>query len=308
MKLVYLIFPGERRNDIESWYVVRTLSESLLLLGYRSKIICFDDYSADGFKTIKTPVAVIFIHVFTYYNYSKYYDILQIINGWNTVFLNNVYSHYSVSNKAEMYKVLEQVGIDIPKTISISEKDSIPTLKFPVVVKPAYGFGGQFAKLCNNLEEVQEALSNIRYSKFQFESSYTLNSPAVIQEYVDDYKDLYIKVQVVEDYYIGGYLGLVSPYEENKFDNFNTHKFRVAYKVEKNVEQIVRSAFKILNISVGACDLLKTNTGYKITDINSLGGYKTFDMVNNTNFARYVASYLVNKIKKKEHLSCHIQS
>lgn len=294
--MIYIIFPGERDEGIENWYIVKTLKRALSKLGYQSKVICFNDYSLDQFQNIDTPIGAVYIHVFTYSMYSKYFDVIQIMNKWDTTFLISGDSHYTASNKALVYHILGSVGFSVPRTVVDEGEGVFESLGTPVVVKPSHGFGGQYTSLCYNKEELAIAIATTKNCMFRYEKDYTVGSPTIIQEYLNYYDDLYLRVQVAGDF-VCGYMGLVSPYEQKKFNNFNKHRFRIPYKVEPQVETIVRNMLKQLDISVVACDLLKTKDGVKIIDVNSFGDYKTLDIICGINFADKIAECFDQKIK-----------
>lgn len=296
MNLVYIIFPGERLPDIENWYIIKTLSRALYKLGYCSKVLCLDDYSPEQIKNIRPPIGAVYIHVFTYLMYNKYYEVIQTLNSWNTTFLISGNSHHTASNKALVYSRLEQAGFNVPKTLVDPATNVFDSLGTPVVVKPAHSFEGQFTSLCYSEEELNTAINATKNCKFRYENEYTIGAPTLVQEYLNYYDDLYIRVHVAgESLY--GYMGIVSPYEDKKFNNFNKHKFRIPYNVDTTIQHMVKNMLKFLDISVVACDMLMTKDDVKIVDVNSLGQYKTLDIIYGINFADKIAECFDQKIK-----------
>jgi len=303
--MVYIVFPGYRMEGINAWYSVENLRVALLNKGLQSKLICFSDYTNDEFSNLSTPLGVILIHVITHMCTVKFARHLNVVSGWKSIFLNDFNSHDGASNKLRMYYVLNKNNISIPKTISINgysplkeaDADSlINEFNGNVVIKPYRGFRGQHTFLCNNGRELLERLNIIRSSKqLQFEKIGVSNSQAVLQEYVSDYNDLYIRIYATNNH-MGGYLGLVAPSEENKFNNFNKYRFRVPYKIEPEVRNMLYKALNVLNINVAACDLLKDDNGYKIMDINAFGDFKTYDAVCKVNFVDNIVECFYNKL------------
>lgn len=296
MKLIYIIFPGEREPGIENWYIVKTLSQALLKLGYRSRVLCLDDYSPSQIKNIKPPIGAVYIHVFTYMMYSRYYDVIQTLSNWDTTFLISGTSHYTASNKALVYSTLEQAGFNVPKTFVDVTTNVFESLGIPVVVKPSHGFEGQFTSLCYNEEALNSAIAVTKNCKFRYEREYTINAPTIVQEYLNYYDDLYLRVHVAGDF-LRGYMGIVSPYDYTKFNNFNKHRFRIPYNVEPDIQHMIRRMLKQLDISVVACDLLKTKDGVKIIDVNPIGQYRTLDVIYGICFADKIAMCFDQKIK-----------
>lgn len=310
---VYIVFPGLRPNpdDSEEWFSVKPFKESLAKLGYKCDLICFDDYTMEEFQELPAPAAVIFNHVVTFYIAHKYAALFELIKTWDTVFLNSVDAQFNTSNKLIMYNILQKNGIDIPKTASIdgslvlSETECVESmeslgLNYPVVIKPPHGFKGRSTFLCNDYNSIVEAVDNVRKTRFFFSRAYntTLKSPAIIQEYINEYPDMFIRVCVMPGY-IGGYISLVSPYEEEKFVNYNKHKFRVYYKLEPELERIIRKSMSVLNVTAASCDVLLSKDGYKVTDINCFGNIAISVILSGENLFDKMTAYLDEKIKER---------
>jgi len=302
---VYIIFPGFRVQGIEEWYNVKSLKQALLCKGISSNLICLDDYTDSEFSLLPDPAGVIIIHVLTHAIITNFSFKLKVISKWNSVFLNDYSAHDSVSNKLRMYHILKQNNISIPNTIGLNGYSHISdeyigqifnTLGSPLVIKPYRGFRGQHTALCYDKKDFIENLNIVRSNKkLQYEKIGIKSSLSVIQEYVKEYADMYIRIYAT-DTYMGGYLGLVSPFESAAFNNFNKHKFRVPYKIEPEVSILLRKTLSVLNINVAACDLLKDDNGYKIMDINAFGDFKTYDAVCKVNFVDKIVECFYNKL------------
>jgi glutathione synthase/RimK-type ligase-like ATP-grasp enzyme len=303
--VVYIVFPGYRVEGIDTWYSVEKLKVTLFNKGIQSKLICFGDYTNDEFSKLSTPLGVILIHVITHMCTVKFAHHLNVVSGWKSIFLNDFNSHDRVSNKLRMYSILNQNNIPIPKTIAINgysileDGDAdrlIKTFNGDIVVKPYRGFRGQHTFLCKHREELLQSINIIRSNRrLQYEEVGIKGSQVVLQEYVREYDDLYIRIYTTNNH-MGGYLGLVAPSEENKFNNFNKYRFRVPYKIEPEVRNMLYKALNVLNINVAACDLLKDDNGYKIMDINAFGAFKTYDAVCKVNFVDKIVECFYNKL------------
>jgi len=305
--VVYIIFPGDRKADIQDWYNVRKTKAALLSKGIQSNLICFSDYTIEEFRALQEPAGVIINHVITHTCSIKYASYLNVMYRWKSVFLNDLNSHDSVSNKIRMYHILSSNNIPIPKTIPINgysilkreDADRIVNeFNGSVVVKPYRGFRGQYTFLCKTGQELIDNLNIIRSNKgFHYEKTTIKNSQAVIQEYVSDYNDVFVRVFATNKH-MGGFFGLVSPFEHIKFNNFNNYKykFRVPYKMELEISSMLRKALDVLNINVAGCDIFKDNNGYKIMDINAFGDFNAYDAICKVNFADKIVECFYNKL------------
>lgn len=294
-KDVYILLPSPRHEQkANDWYMVKQFKAAFERYNIYARLICIDDYTPEELSHFPEPLAAVFIHVFTHEICEKYSDTIKIINKWKNVLVNDCEAHYNVSNKLKMYDILSQNNIYVAKTFGfdkeeLTEKDCnyyFNELGSPLVLKAAFGFTSISAMLCYNTEELKAGYKSLR------DNPLTYRSPAVIQKYVDDYSDMVIRVYVTPDH-MGGYLSLVSPFEKVKFNNFNLHKFRIPYKVEKRVEDFVRNALKCLNINVCCCDVLIDGDELFLADVNSIGNFKMYDSINNTRFVDEIVKYMM---------------
>jgi glutathione synthase/RimK-type ligase-like ATP-grasp enzyme len=312
---IYIIYPGERplTEDCNEWFSVKPFKEALLSRGYKVEVICFDDYTLEQFNELDIPAAVIFNHIITFHISQKYAGIIDFLKTWDTVFLNDINAQYITSNKIAMYSTLSNHGISVPKSIAVNGNAVIKNdiefestiqntgITYPLVVKPSHGFRGRGTSLCNDYNDVVAAIDNVRSARYYYNRSlnYHVKSPAIIQEYIGEYPDMFIRVCMTPDH-IGGYIFLVSPFEEVKFVNYNKHKFRVLCKVEAELESLVRDTFSALKVNAGCCDVLIDSNGYKITDVNCYGNLGLYIMLSGVNLFENMADYLDSKIKEKQ--------
>lgn len=301
--VVYILYPGTRTSELEDFHTAKTLKRALLKRNIGYKFICFGDYTEEEFKRLPVPAGAVFIHVFTHLSYLKYFSIIRIISEWNTVFVNSCSAHYNVSNKIRMYDIFKQNNIPVAKSFNVNSNSIISLeecsrviseLKSPVVLKPAFGFCGKSTFLCNTSTELVDNISKLRNNPD------TKNSPAIIQEYINEYTDMFIRIYCTPTF-MRGYLSLSSPFEEKKFLNYNKFKFRVPFKIKPELEEYIRKCLLCLNINVCGCDILLKDGLYYLTDVNSVSNYRLLDIFyDDIDFGDEIIEYLYNQIKDQK--------
>lgn len=312
--LIYLIHPGELipGDDVSEWSIVKPVKESLEKFGYDARILVFGDYTYDEFASLPVPDGVIFFEIITFQAANRYSKYLDLIKTWDTVFLHDVDTQYNTCKKSAMYEILASNGVDVPKTIVIEGEDDISEerfntllqeadIQYPVVVKPDFGRKANMTELCHDYKNAAMAIEDIRDIKnfFCHNKKKLIGSSVLVQEYVGHFADMFVRVAVLPGY-TGGCLFLTSPFEDEKFVNYNTHKFRIASRVSKELEDEVKRALSILNVHAALVDLLPTpDGGYKISDVNCYGNLTTIVIQSGLNLYDNLSEFMDNKIKQK---------
>lgn len=308
---IYIIYPGVRPSaeDCDEWFTVKPFKQTLLEKGYDVDFMCLSDYTIEQFTQLPVPAGVVFNHIISFYAKQTYAEYFEIIKSWDTVFLNDVNAQYLTSNKSIMYSVLEREDVGVPKTITIQsyqlsedtcnnllqEKD----INYPVVVKPAFGVRAAGTSLCYNYNDIMQTLDIIKQERNVYHTveHKLIYPPVLVQEYINEYPDMFIRVCVLPGY-VGGFVYLVSPYEQDKFATYNNHKFRVAYKVDEDLENIIKKAMAILNVNAACIDVLICKTDYKITDINCFGNLSMNIVLSEINLYQYMVDFLDERIRQ----------
>lgn len=312
---IYLIHPGEVHPDdnIKDWSIVKPVKESFEKFGYDAKIIVFGDYTYEQFASLPVPDGVVFFEIIAFQASKKYESYLELIKTWDTVFLNDVDTQYITCKKSAMYEILSTHDVDVPKTIVINDEDELTEerfntlleaagIQYPVVVKPDFGRKASMTELCDDYKSAALAIEDIRTTKSFYCNTQKklLGSPALVQEYVGHYPDMYVRVAVLPGY-TGGFMFLTSPFEEEKFVNYNKYKFRVAFKVSEELETEVKRALSVLNVNAAVCDLLATSDGgFKISDVNCYGNLTMSVIQSGLNLYDKLSTFMDEKITQKK--------
>lgn len=301
--LVYLIYINRKEfesTDVASWYSVVKLTEAFNKRGVNVELVPLNTREETPYTINKpAPDGAIVIDIIDYYMRVRNLDNIEIISQWDTVFLNDVEAKERSDNKLSLYQTLSSSGISVPNSYSSPRGDESITLEYaeglisilgtPVVVKPALGYYGKDTFLCSDAADIVSKVNYIRGHNNDY-------VPIVIQEYVNDYNDIVIRVNVVGDY-VNAYARVVSPTEDVKFNNDNKFKYRLPIKVPADLKDYILKAKDVLGIDAAACDVLVTNTGYKLIDVNTPGSFKVYDAICQDNFADRVAQCLYEKMQ-----------
>lgn len=225
-------------------------------------------------------------------------DQANAVAQWSTTFLNDPQSWDLTHNKLRMYQHLKSCGFVVPHTLSAPTSQFITmaqaeeifdTIGTQLVCKPAYGEYGRSTYLVATPLELLEKIT-------ETQAMYGINEPIVVQQYIDNYNDITLRVIYCRNHYMGCYARLVSPSEEKKFNNDNEVKYRIPIKVPNDLEQYMHEAMRVLGVDAACCDVLITDNGYMLVDVNTPGSFEVHDGICSESFGRHIAARMIEKM------------
>jgi ribosomal protein S6--L-glutamate ligase len=160
----------------------------------------------------------------------------------------------------------------------------------PVIIKLNKGTQGVGVILANTLNDVYAQVDMFWKRKEEF----------IIQEFVKESKGIDVRALVVGDKVIA------SMKRESRSGDFrsNTHQGGEvsAYILPEDVKEIAVRGTKKVGLNVAGVDMLISNNGYKIIEINSSPGFEGLEKATKKNVAKEIMSFakqlVVNKSKK----------
>jgi len=209
---------------------------------------------------------------------------IRLLEKMNVRCINNFDAHLICADKSKQLKILSENNIPIPKTqvIDLPFYDHIlDNISFPVVVKPISSRWGELVALCETPEDIYFHCRKIQ-NRFKHKT-------VLIQEFIDG--------PTIVAWTIGSVsmnTQIRTPKNNIKFfiSNDKDIGLRLPYHVDDALNDLITRTVKILNIEISKIDILKSNDGYKICEVNSPGGFSGRDDYFNTNHARDIANYI----------------
>lgn len=250
---------------------------------------------------------------------SKYNIIVNTLKRWeeDTLIINDVFFHSFASSKHNVYRLLKENDIPIPKTFVFEEKaDSdalnqiIEELGDKIVVKPVDSYSGRGVTLQRSKEDVLKAINDIRNEKIEIFKQFSQQTeeqlktyfekfPVILQQYQADSAGLMAAVRVIGDD-IKGCFCLGSPYTDENFKSeLGAGRMQIAMKIDNNLEELIKKTMKVLNLEIARFDVFVSNGNYKICEVNVPGGSNRIDYIHNTNQASTIVDYCLSRLGKK---------
>ncbi|MDB2426862.1 30S ribosomal protein S6--L-glutamate ligase [Flavobacteriaceae bacterium] len=188
-------------------------------------------------------------------------------------------------DKLRSYQRLSKAGVDMPKTVFTHYSKDIENLIVkvggtPVVIKlleGTQGIGVILAETNIAAESILEAFNG-------------LEARALIQEYIGEAKGADIRALIIDNRVVGA---MKRQGKEGEFRS-NLHRGGT-YKQYKLSEEEIRIALKAareLKLSICGVDLLQSNRGPLIMEINSTPGLEGIEGASKKNIAQSIITYI----------------
>ena len=215
----------------------------------------------------------------------------KLVNSGIRLF-NNAQAIEECDNKILTYLRLDKANIPMPRTYippktfvgvpypNLTFLDKLP-LSYPYIIKEAFGSYGKQVYLINNRKEAEKLIKSLGYKDF------------LIQEYIEEAKGLDIRVNVVGNKVV------------NAIERINEHDFRSnlsngghgkEYKVSKEIEDLAIKACKALGLDFAGVDVIISNNGPLICEINSNPHFLSTLEITGHNLALDIAKYIKEQL------------
>jgi ribosomal protein S6--L-glutamate ligase len=194
-------------------------------------------------------------------------------------------------DKLRATQLLARAGIDIPKTVFAREAANLDDViaeagGAPLIIKVASGTQGSGVVLAETKKAAEAVMQAFYVEGVNF----------LVQEFVKESAGTDIRVIVV-----GGRV-IAAMKRQNLGDDFrsNIHKGGKGSKVVLTTEErkIAQKAAKAMGLSICGVDIIRSNRGPLVLEINSTPGFAIED-ITGQNVAEKIIKYIENNAKRK---------
>lgn len=196
-------------------------------------------------------------------------------------------------NKLRSLQILSKAGVQIPKTVFANQaKDVESLIKLvggpPVIIKLLEGTQGVGVVLA---ESSKAAKSTI-------EAFYGLKTNVLIQEYIAESNGADIRAFVV------GNKVVAAMKRQGHAGEFRSNLHRggkaEAIQLDTNQEKAALQAARALGVRVAGVDMILSNRGPMIMEVNSSPGLEGIEKITGINVSELIVSYIEDKIRADE--------
>lgn len=279
-------------NTIGLLHSITRIEEKLIIQSLKRRKIDFISLdprlmTLDGNKGLGKKVSVVLNREISQ---TRAELVLEYLNKIGIQTINSLQSTRLCNNKALCTWELRKFGIDVPKTLVVFSADeaikAAEEIGYPIVIKPVIGSWGRLlAKIDNqntleSILEHKEALNNPSHSIFY------------LQEYIEKPgRDIRILV-------IGGE-PIAAMYRKSDHWITNTAKGAVPKKLKLNSEliELTKRVTNALGVEIAGIDIVETDFGYKVLEVNSTVEFHGLQSVTDINIADKIIDYVVSNLK-----------
>lgn len=181
-------------------------------------------------------------------------------------------------DKMYTHQVLSRAGVNIPKSLlAVLPTDSkmvVQQVGLPVIVKALSGSCGDQVWKFDSEEEFQKGLPEVQKE--------VQDACVVLQEFVANSSGRDLRVVVVKGKVVAGMMRVASSgFKANVHQGGRVEKIDIA----KPLEAMAIKAAAICNLEIAGVDLLISDDGYKVCEINSSPGFEGLERASEINVA-----------------------
>ncbi|MCF8236856.1 MAG: RimK family alpha-L-glutamate ligase [Saprospiraceae bacterium] len=195
-------------------------------------------------------------------------------------------------DKLHSLQRLTKKGIDVPVTVMAEPGANIRLIEeqvggFPCIVKALESTHGLGVKLVHTHQELKQVLETM-----------TREEPYFVQEFIAESKGEDVRVLVVDGQVVGAMKRVA---REGEFRS-NLHQGGVAYnaKLTPLGEAVAIRAASALGLGVAGVDILESNRGPLVLEINASPGLEGIQKVTGQNIAGHIVRYMERLILEKD--------
>ena len=195
-------------------------------------------------------------------------------------------------DKLRAYQLLAKAGVGIPKTVFARETADFETViekagGAPLIVKVARGTHGNGVVLAETAKAAKAVMQAFYVEGVNF----------LVQEFVKESAGTDVRALVVGNRVVCGFM------RQSLDDDFrsNTHQGGVgkATKLSPEEERTALKAAKAMGLPVCAVDMMRSERGPLVLEVNSSGSIKTPELLTKYNIAERIIEYIEQNAKQR---------
>lgn len=195
-------------------------------------------------------------------------------------------------DKLRSMQLLARHDIDIPKTVVANNTESVNELiamvgGAPLIVKVARGSQGVGVMLA----ETRSAARAI------IQAFYSQNVNILVQEFIEESRGIDLRAFIIDGKIVGS---IKREAQEGEFrSNVHLGGEAQSIKLDKAERQIALAAAKAMNLGIAGVDLLKSDRGPLVMEVNAFPMFGGIERATKKDIASLVIEYVENHVPKR---------
>ena len=205
--------------------------------------------------------------------------------------LNGYIGVFRAKNKIRTLQMLDHFGIPVPKTLVVRDPkllaEASEEFKFPVIVKVIYGTHGRGVFIAESKRSLKPIVEYITEKE---------NGPISLQEYIGEAKGCDLRVFVLGKKIVAA-MERVAKSGEFRANFHKGGSVQIA-DLSKEEKQISIKAAQVMGLDIAGVDILRTNKGPKVIEVNSNPGIEGISKGSGVNVAVKVVNFIEHRVDK----------
>ena len=215
--------------------------------------------------------------------------VLRHFAARNVPCLNDERSFLQARDKWQSLQILAQAGIAIPNTVLIGSEfqpqDGITQVKSPTILKTLSGSQGIGVILAERPQSAVSILETLKQA----------NVPVLLQDFIEEAQGSDLRCFVIGDRVVAS----MQRTGQNGEFRANFHRGGTAEKIQLSEEEkaIAVKAAKTLGLDIAGVDLIRSEQGLLVLEVNASPGLEMIEKTNSIDIAVQMIAYLEKKVK-----------
>ncbi|WP_386690918.1 MULTISPECIES: RimK family alpha-L-glutamate ligase [unclassified Lonepinella] len=213
--------------------------------------------------------------------------VLRHFVAGGAISLNDDQAFLRARDKWQSLQLLQQAGVLVPQSIlagsEFSAKSSVAKMKTPTILKTLNGSQGIGVMLAEKPQSAVSILETLKEAKVV----------TLLQDFIREAKNTDIRCFVIGDKVVATMLR----HGQNGEFRANFHRGGSAEKITLTIDeqQIAINATKALGLDVAGVDLIRSNQGLLVLEVNASAGLEMIEKTSGVNIALEMIVYLEQK-------------
>jgi ribosomal protein S6--L-glutamate ligase len=205
--------------------------------------------------------------------------------------LNGYIGVFRAKNKIRTMQMLDHFGIPVPKTIVLQDSkvlvETAEEFKFPIIVKAIYGTHGRGVFIAESKRSLKPIIEYLTAKE---------RGPVIVQEYIAEAKGKDIRAFVLGKKVVAAMERRANGTEFRA----NFHQGGSVGKVvlTKEEKDIAKKATQVLNLDIAGVDILRTNNGPRVIEVNANPGVKGISKGSGINVTEKLVNFIEHRVEK----------
>lgn len=215
--------------------------------------------------------------------------VLRHFAARNVPCLNDERSFLQARDKWQSLQILAQAGIAIPNTVLLGSEfqpqDGITQVKSPTILKTLSGSQGIGVILAERTQSAVSILETLKQA----------NIPVLLQDFIEEAQGSDLRCFVIDDRVVAS----MQRTGQNGEFRANFHRGGTAEKIQLSEEEkaIAVKAAKTLGLDIAGVDLIRSEQGLLVLEVNASPGLEMIEKTNGIDIAVQMIAYLEKKVK-----------